>query len=194
MKGLHDTICETGRRLLAAGLVHGSAGNISVRHGDHVSITPSGIDYVGLEAADIVTIDLAGAVVDGSRAPSSERAVHLEIYRGRPDVSAIVHTHSISATALAAIGEPIPAFLVEAMVVLGGVVAVAPFRMTGTPELGVAAARALGSGRAVLLQSHGAVAVGSSLDEARDRAFALEEVAKVYVHVLSMGREPLPLT
>ena len=179
--------------MVAVELTHGTAGNVSARDGDRIAITPSGIAYGTLQADDIVLLDASGAIVAGARAPSSERAVHLEIYRARPDVGAVVHTHSTAATAAAAIGEPIPAFLIEAAVNLGGEVPVAAFRMTGTPELGSEAARALGGGSAVLLESHGAVTVGRDLDEALDLAIALEEVAKVYLAVLAAGRAPRPL-
>ena len=179
--------------MVAADLTHGTAGNVSARDGDRVAITPSGVAYGSLSADDVVLLGLAGEVVAGALEPSSERAVHLEIYRARPDVGAVVHTHSTAATAAAAIGEPIPPFLIEAAVILGGAVPVAPFRMTGTPELGVEAARALGAGSAVLLESHGAVAVGRDLEQALALAIALEEVAKVYLAVLAAGRTPRPL-
>ena len=180
--------------MVASGLTHGTAGNVSARSGDRIAITPSGLAYASLRADDIVVLDPAGATVAGARAPSSERAVHLEIYRARPDVGAVVHTHSTAATAAAAIGEPIPPFLIEAAVIIGGAIPVAPFRMTGTPELGVEAARALGGGSAVLLESHGAVTVGRDLEQALGLAIALEEVAKVYLAVLAAGRVPRSLS
>ena len=179
--------------MVVAGLVHGTAGNVSARVGARIAITPSGLAYAAMSPLDVVVLDAAGVTLEGDRVPSSEKAVHLEIYRARPDVGAIVHTHSTAATAAAAIGEPLPAFLIEAAVSFRGAIPVAPFRMTGTPELGVQAARSLGAGRAVLLESHGAVTVGDDLAQALELAIALEEVAKVYLAVLAAGRLPRPL-
>jgi len=150
-------VVATARAMAAEGLVKGSEGNVSVREGDLVHITPALLPYAEMEAADLVTLDLSGGVVAGERAPSSERAVHLAIYAARPDVRAIVHTHSPAARSTPAEGLP-----------------VAEYAEPGTRELADRTTLALGQGDAVLMERHGVVAVGPGLEEALDVARRVE--------------------
>ena len=171
-----------GRRLLATGLVAGTQGNVSARDADtgFIAISPSGMEYDRIEADDVPVVDLRGHPVEGHRRPSTELPTHLAIYRQRPDVGAIVHTHSPYATALAVLGWSLPPILGEAAAVLGGEVRVAPYATTGTELLGRYAVEALADRQAVLLKNHGAVAVGPDLREALHAALVLESTARIY--------------
>ena len=148
-------VVATARAMAAEGLVDGSEGNVSVREGDDVHITPALLPYGEMEVGDLVTLDLSGRVVGGEREPSSERAVHLAIYAARPDVRAIVHTHSPAATQLGFTGRG-----------LGEDVRLAAHADPGTSELATEVVAALEDRRGALMARHGAVAVGGSLEEA----------------------------
>jgi ribulose-5-phosphate 4-epimerase/fuculose-1-phosphate aldolase len=167
---LRSAIVAGGRRLLADGLVRGTQGNLSVRADDGaVVITPSGMPYASLEPSDLIVLDADGAVVSGEHAPSSERRVHMAIYALRPDVRAIVHTHSPRAVRWSELGEP--------LAVDGASVETAAFALAGSDDLAVVTADALGNATGVLMAGHGAVAVGASLDEALAVAEAIEHAA-----------------
>lgn len=157
---LRAEVVATAQAMAAEGLVKGSEGNVSVREGNLVHITPAALPYEEMEADDLVTLDLSGKVVDGERAPSSERAVHLAIYVARPDVRAIVHTHSPAARTTPADDLP-----------------VAEYAESGTADLADGTCRALGQSDAVLMARHGVVAVGADLAEALDVARRVEAAA-----------------
>ena len=150
-------VVPAARAMASAGLVKGSEGNVSVREGDLVHITPAGLPYDEMEENDLVTLSLDGQVVAGEREPSSERAVHLAIYAARPDVVAIVHTHSPAATTRPP--EDLP---------------VAAYAAPGTERLGIEVVKALGDLPAVLMDRHGVVAVGTDLAEAMEVARRVE--------------------
>ncbi|HLQ62220.1 MAG TPA: class II aldolase/adducin family protein [Candidatus Acidoferrales bacterium] len=172
------------RLLQARGYVVGADGNLSVRVGEQVLITPSRVDYAALRPAGLALLDLDG---NGRGNPSSEREVHLAVYRARPDVWAVVHAHPVYACVLAVNREPLPELLDEVGPVLGGEVRVALHQPSGSAELGVAAVEALGDRQAVLLAGHGTVTVGGSLAEAFYRLEVLERAAQVYV-LARLGR------
>jgi L-fuculose-phosphate aldolase len=181
------------RRFAASGLTLSTWGNISVRDSTDgsVHITPSGMDYTTLTAGDMVAMDIAGAVIAGTRTPSTEAALHLAVYRARGDVAAIVHTHSLYATVFAASGREIPVLTDEAAQALGGVVRVARYALPGSAALAEACVEALGAaGVACLLRSHGAVCVGGSLDEAFRATTVLEVTAHIYAAMLAAGLTP----
>jgi len=185
-----------GQRLLADGLVVGSAGNLSVRVGDTVAITPSGIAYPQLRAADICLVPLAGpqpATGDPGQqeTPSSETPMHLAIYAAT-GAAAVVHTHSPEVIALSASRPQLPA-IHYAIAALGGPVRVAPYVRFGSARLAAAAAEALDGRSAVILRNHGAVTYGGDLAQAYDRALLLEWLARVYRLALSYG-EPAVLS
>jgi len=178
MQAARQSLVDHGRRLVAGGYVVGADGNLSVRSGDGVLITPSRVPYDRLSAEQIASIDLDG-LGDASR--SSEWAVHCAIYRARPEVSAIVHAHPIYACVLAVRREPLEALLDEVEPVLGGPVSVAEYALSGTAELGALAIAGLGLRHAVILANHGTVTVGSDLEEAFYRLEVLERAAHVQV-------------
>ena len=171
---LRRELAATGRAILSAGLVRGTQGNLSVRDGDRVLITPSGVPYESIEPDDTVVLGLDGSVLEGERAPSSERLVHLAIYRARDDARAIVHTHSRAAVRWSDLGEPLPLDGDDG----GAVIPTAAYALTGTDELATNAAGALGDAPAVLLAGHGVVAVGSALADARGVAERVERAAQ----------------
>ena len=166
---LRRDLVAAGRAIASAGLVRGTQGNLSVRDGDRILITPSGVPYESIEPGDLVVIDPDGSVVEGDRAPSSERLVHTAIYRNRDDVAAIVHTHSRAAVRWSDLGDPLPCD--------DGAVPTAAYALTGTQELATNAAGALGDAPAVLLAGHGVVAVGTTVDQARAIAERIEAAA-----------------
>lgn len=166
------------RQLLATGLVRGTSGNVSVRQADAVAVSPTGVPYPDLTPAAVPVLRLTGERLEGELAPTSELALHLAVYRARPDVGAIVHTHSMFATVFAVLGEPIPPvhyLLARA----GGSVPLAPYERYGTQALAEACTAALADGPAVLLAQHGVVAVGADLTEAMAVAEAVEYVAEL---------------
>jgi sugar/nucleoside kinase (ribokinase family)/ribulose-5-phosphate 4-epimerase/fuculose-1-phosphate aldolase len=178
-------------RLVADGLAVGSAGNLSTRCGDFVAITPSGIDYGELTAADIAVVGMDGAEVDAPEVPSTETPMHLAIYAAT-SAAAIVHTHSPEVIALSAHRDELPA-IHYAIAALGGPVRVAPYVRFGSAGLADAATQALTDRRAAILRNHGAICYARDLRAAYDNALLLEWLARVYRLALSYG-EPQTLT
>ena len=185
-----------GTRLLDDGLAAGSAGNLSVRMGDIVAITPSGIPYADLRPADICLVSSAGARLDEDgtdplQTPSSELPMHLAIYAAA-SAAAVVHTHSPEVVALSASRPELPA-IHYAISALGGPVRVAPYLRFGSAALAAAAVEALAGRSAVILRNHGAVTYGRHLAQAYERALLLEWLARTYRLALSYG-EPATLS
>ncbi|MEW6490257.1 MAG: L-fuculose-phosphate aldolase [Thermodesulfobacteriota bacterium] len=186
-------IVEFGCRLLSAGLTTGSGGNLSLLRRDTglIAVSPSGLPYPEMTPGDVVLVDLDGRVEEGACRPTSELAFHLAIYHSRPEVNAVVHTHSPWATTVACLGWELPP--VHYLVGFAGKkVPLAPYATFGTPELARNTARALGSHQAVLLANHGLVAVGSDLPQAFAVAEEIELVARIYVQAKAAG-EPVIL-
>jgi L-fuculose-phosphate aldolase len=174
--------------LEAGGLLQGTAGNASVRVGDLIAITPSGMGYRELAAEDAVVVDRTGEVVDGTRRPSSELDLHLVTYAARPDIGAIVHTHSPFATVLAVLGWPLPAAHYSIAALDTTEVPVVDYETYGTRKLAEAVRGALASGtRAVLLANHGAVTFGADLPKAATATRLLETLAHTYYHARVAG-------
>ncbi len=177
-----------GRDLLGRGLLSQTSGNLSIRLGGQILITPTSMEYDRIEQADIVELDLDGAVLSGSRAPSSETPLHCLVYATRPDVSAIVHTHSPHATTLAVLGMPIPAVHYMIAVADTTEVAVAAYATYGTEELARNVRDAFRApARACLIANHGLIAAGDSLREAATVAEAMETLAGLYYRALAVG-------
>jgi L-fuculose-phosphate aldolase len=182
------------RRLHARDLVGAGEGNVSCRLGaSRLLVTPAGANKGYLAPADLVVVDLDGARVRGRGRPSSELGMHLAAYAARPDAGAVVHAHPLTAIALTVAGLPAPNDLVpEASVVLGPI-AVAPFATPGTEEVARSLAPFLPRHDVVLLERHGALALGEDLFRACDRLETLERVARVALLARLAGRcEPLP--
>jgi L-fuculose-phosphate aldolase len=191
-----QAIVTTCQELSRAGLVVGTAGNVSVREGDLVAVTPSGVRYAGLtpELVGVHRLDgtgldgtgLDGTGVEAPLAPTSELPLHLAIYRARPEAGAIVHTHSPAATALSTLVDEVPAVHYYAAM-FGGPVPVAPYATYGTEELARNVVRALHDRTACLMGNHGAVAIGPDLTTAHAKSVYLEWLCDVYLRAASAG-------
>ncbi|MBW5423228.1 class II aldolase/adducin family protein [Streptomyces sp. BG9H] len=183
----------TARRTVADGLVVGTSGNVSVRVGDTVLVTPSGVPYDRLRPRDALGVDLAGRRVIGDLTPTSELPMHLAIYRAT-DARAVVHTHAVHATAVSTLVAELPA--VHYMTgVLGGPVRVAPYALYGTQELAENMLHALRDRTGCLLQNHGTVTYGDSLPQAYDRTAQLEWMSRLWLTASSVpGHTPTLLS
>jgi len=176
------------RELTRLGLTYGTSGNVSVRcDARRFFVSPSGMDYGVLQADDVPLMDLDGRWF-GHRRPSSEWRFHRDIYKSRHDVGAIVHTHSLQATALACTGRGIPAFHYMVAVAGGRDIRCAPYYAFGTQELSEAALAALKDRKACLLANHGVIATGADLATAVSLAGEVENLAQQYCVALSLGK------
>jgi L-fuculose-phosphate aldolase len=173
------SLVHYGQRMAADRLAVGSAGNLSIRLGDTVVMTPTGINYDLIAERNICVLDAQGVLLDGDGARSSEWPMHRRIY-DLTDAGAVVHTHSPFAVAMSTVCDEIPAVHYSVLRLGGPTVRVAPYTTFGSDGLADAASAALDGRCAALLQNHGAVAYGASIDEAYDRALLLEWLAEVY--------------
>ena len=183
-----EEIVRACQKMSAAGLVVGTAGNVSVRVGDLVAVTPSWVDYAELAARDVGVHRLDGTPVEAPLGPTSELPLHLAVYGAYAEAgaAAIVHTHSVAATALSTLTREVPAIHYY-VAMFGGTVRVAPYATYGTDELASNAVQALRGRTACLLGSHGAVTIGPGLKTAYDRALYLEWVCDVYLRAAAAG-------
>ncbi|KAB3529198.1 class II aldolase/adducin family protein [Alkaliphilus serpentinus] len=193
---VQQEIISGGRRILSSGLIKGTWGNISIRRGDTLWITPSGVPYDELEEESVAAIDMAtGGQIAGNLPASSELLLHLKIYKHFPIINGIVHTHSIYASAFAALLEEVPCYTEDQAQIIGGDIPVAEYALPGTDELAENAVSALGKGRfATLMANHGLVAIGRSLKEALTAADIAEKSAQLASIILSLNKNPKPLS
>jgi len=192
---LRREVVETCRRLHDRRLIGAGEGNVSCRLGPgRILVTPAGADKSRLRPADLLVVDLADGRARGPGRPSTELLMHLAAYAARPDVGAVVHSHPVTALAFTVAGvEPPDRLLPEAVLVLGPV-AVAPFATPGTPELPRSLARYWAGHEVILLERHGALALGADLRQAFDRMETLERVCQVAWRSRVLGNAaPLPL-
>lgn len=170
-------------------LVVWTGGNVSARDPESnlVAIKPSGVRYEDLTAESMVVVDLAGNVVEGTLNPSSDTASHLYIYRHRPDVNGVVHTHSRYATAFAAVGRPIPVYLTAQADEFGGEIPCAGFALIGDDSIGVLVVEGIGRSPAILLKNHGVFTVGPSAVAAVKAAVMVEDIAATVWAALQIG-------
>ncbi|MDD3347255.1 class II aldolase/adducin family protein [Oscillibacter sp.] len=189
LQEIRAQLAECGRQMSAAGLSTGTSGNLSVYDPQEclMAITPSGLDYFSITPADIVVTDLEAHVVEGERKPSSEWALHTQLYRRHPAARAVVHTHSVYCTTLAVLGQPLRAVHYAIAAAGAAEVPCAPYCLFGTEALAREAVEACGEGRAVLLGNHGLVAWGESLPGAYGLARDLEFVAELQWRAMAVG-------
>lgn len=183
-------IIQAGLEVHERGLVAGTWGNISRRlEGDRekFAITPSGMDYRRIEERDIVTLDLDGKVVEGEKIPSTEAPLHRTIYKSKGDVNAILHTHSVFASAVACVRGDIPPIVEDMVQIIGGSVETAEYELPGTEDLASSVLEALGEKKAALLANHGVVALGGDMEEALLGAEIVEKSAKIYLMGMLLG-------
>jgi len=176
------------RKMRADGLVVGTSGNVSVRSGDLVAVSPSGLDYDEMTPALVGVHRLDGSPVDAPLEPTSEMPMHLAVY-ARTDARAIVHTHSTAATVLSTLVDEIPP-IHYLIAMFGGPVRVAAYATYGTPELADAMIEALEGRTACLLGNHGALTYGPSLAKAHAQAVYLEWLSEVYLRASAGRRSP----
>ena len=195
LESIREELVALHAELPRHGLVVWTGGNVSARDPETglVAIKPSGIRYEDLTAESMVVLDLDGRVMDGSRKPSSDAASHLYVYRHRPDVNGVVHTHSRYATAFAAVGRSIPVYLTAQADEFGGEIPCAGFAMIGDEQIGAQIVETIGRSPAVLLKNHGVFTVGSSAAAAVKAAVMTEDVAATVWAALQLGQpDPLP--
>lgn len=188
MRDARTALCEYGSRAVAQGFVPGSSGNLSMREGDLVAVTPSGVPLDRMAPADCPVVDLTGKVVDGGLAPSSETPMHLALYAAAEHARSIVHTHAVFGAVVATTRTVLPAIHYNVLLFGGRDVRVAEYATYGTPELARNVAAALAGGRhGALLANHGSVTLGADLDEAFERTRILEWLCEVYVRACGLG-------
>lgn len=194
LEQLRREVWKANREIFRAGLVTMHSGNASGidRARGVVIIKPSGIDYETMRPSDLVLTDLGGRKVKGKWKPSVDLPHHLYIYKHRPEIGGIIHTHSNYATSFALLGRPIPACLTAIADEFGGEIPCAPYADNVSDHIGEAIVRFMGNSPAVLLARHGAFAFGPSPRAALKAAVMLEDVAKT-VHLAWLLGEPKPL-
>lgn len=191
-----EQVVEFGRYLYEAHLVGFADGNISARDPESglVAVKPSGIPWPKIGTKEVIVIDVDGKVMDGDLKPSSEVPMHTLFYRRRDDVNGVVHCHAPVATAWGLVNKDIPSLIVNQGLTKGAV-KIAPYTPPGTEDLGEIAYDVMGEdGTAVILQSHGILAVGGNLGHAMHVAFAIEDAAKVAMYCEMIGGGARPFT
>jgi L-fuculose-phosphate aldolase len=190
LDGERRLIAEHGRRMTADRLVVGTSGNLSIRSGDLMAVTPTGHAYETLTPELVCVHRLDGSAVEGELAPTSELPIHQLIY-AHTDARAVVHTHSTAATVVSTLAEELPT-IHYILAVMGGPVRVAPYASFGSQELAANVLAAIEDRSGVLLANHGAVTYGPTIQVAYDRALYLEWVSEVWLraHALAPAFTP----
>lgn len=183
--GAREAVAAAARRLAGERLVLGTSGNVSLRAGDSVAVSPTGAKLAELAAGDVAVVDLEGRQVEGSLAPTSELGLHLGIHAERGD-GAVVHTHAPFATALSCVLDELPAIHYE-MLRFGGAVRVAPYATFGSEELAQNVHAALEGRTAALLANHGSVVAAADMDSAVELTLLLEWACEVYWRARVLG-------
>jgi L-fuculose-phosphate aldolase len=190
---IKQAVLEAAKAMVTCGLVEGTAGNVSGRLSDgRVVLTPSSLDYDAMTLDDLVVTDADGAVLEGDRAPTTEKSLHLACMRAYPDIGAVMHCHALFASMFAINHEPIPCVAEEFDVYVGGEVPVAQYQLTGSEELAAEASRWLGDRGAVLMANHGLLCVGKDPADALKVARLVERTAQLVWGARLMGK-PVPL-
>ena len=183
-------LCDAIIKLNTLGLNHGATGNCSIRKEEGFIISPSGISNDSLKPEHIVLMKMDGTLVNPKKLqPSSEWLFHRDIFTSRKDVNAVVHTHSVYASALSVLGAAIPQFHYMIAVTGGKEIPCAQYAMFGTQELSDNILKSLGKQKACLMSNHGLITVGTDLKEAVDIAEEVEHLSKMYV-IANMPRKP----
>jgi L-ribulose-5-phosphate 4-epimerase len=187
-----DEVIRYARRIRAEHLVHATAGNLSTRVDGEphvIAMTPTSLPYDELEPDDVCIVTVGGELLEGRRAPTSELPLHTLVYARRPEVGAIVHTHSTAAMTMAVLGWELPPILTGLVHAAGGDVRVAPYSQPGTAEMADNAAAALADRGACFLRHHGVLSVGADLARAFVAASVTEASARVYLDARAQGAE-----
>ncbi len=185
-------VVQAAQQLLRLGLVAATSGNVSMRlEGDEkeglIAVTPAGTDYETMMPDDIVVVDYDVDVIEGDTVPSSESLTHVAVYKARPDISAVIHTHSIYASVLAVAGVALPPILDELVAYLGGPVEVAEYGFPSTEDLGEKVIQAMGERNAVFIRNHGVVAAGRDMPDALRACELVERASQIYIQARALG-------
>jgi L-ribulose-5-phosphate 4-epimerase len=188
-----QAVLEAARKMSEKGLVTGTSGNVSLRlpsagNRSLLAITPTSRPYSTLNAEDIPIIDFDGRLVDGVLAPSVETPLHIAIYQARQNVNAIIHTHSVYASAAAVAGMEIPPILEDQVAYLGGAIKLAEYAASGTKEQITSVVEALGDCSGALMSNHGVVGTGRTINAAFTACELIEKTAKIYFLALLTGK------
>lgn len=183
---LRQHLLHTSCRMVELGLNRGTAGNASVRCGEHILITPSALPVPEMNEADLVLLDKDGQVLQG-RKPSSEWRFHCDIFKARPEIGAVLHMHSTYATTIACLGKDVPAVHYHIAIIGGDTIRCAPYTIFGEQNLSDLALEALHGRKACLLGNHGMIALGKDLDEALGVAQEVEFLCEIYWRALAVG-------
>jgi L-ribulose-5-phosphate 4-epimerase len=190
LESLRHELWELHLELPKNDLVRWTGGNASVRDPEtgYVVIKPSGVRYERLSPESMIVMDLHGDVVEGDLKPSSDASSHLYIYRCRPDVNGVVHTHSPFATAFAAIGRPIPVYLTAIADEFGEAIPCGGFALIGGEDIGRVVVESIGTCSAVLLKNHGVFTIGDTVEAAVKAAVMVEDIARTVWYALQIGQ------
>ena len=190
LDSLREELYQLHLELPRQNLVAWTSGNVSARDPQtgYVVIKPSGVRYEALRPAHMVVVDLNGKIIEGDLKPSSDTASHLYIYRHRPEVGGIVHTHSTYATAFAAANRPIPCYLTAMADEFGGPIPVGGFALIGGEEIGQVVLESIGASPAILLKNHGVFTIGPNAEAAVKAAVMVEDVARTTWLALQIGQ------
>ena len=191
---LREIVWKCNLELPKNGLVKMTSGNVSGRDPETglIVIKPSGLSYEEMTPAHMVVVDLNCRIIAGDLKPSTDTETHLYVYRNRPDVFGMVHTHSPYATSFAALGQPIPACL-TASAMLGGEIPLGGYAPIGGEAIGREIVNKIGGALAIIMQNHGVFTIGSSPEEATKMAVEVEEIAKI-THLAMLRGQPIQLT
>lgn len=186
---LRKKLADVGLQLLKEGFISGSSGNLSIRipNEEKIVITPSNVKYEMINPNDILVLNFDGNVLIGDRNPSVEKIMHLTIYKNRPDVGAIIHSHGVYSTILSLLDLNLPPVVEEFVPYIGGEVKVADYGEAGSEEIAENAIKALGDLNAVILSNHGNICCGSHIEGALDVLKMLERTAKIYIFAKLLG-------
>jgi L-ribulose-5-phosphate 4-epimerase len=190
LQTIREELVVLNQALPQNGLVTWTSGNVSIRDPKTglVAIKASGVHFHDLTPKSIVVVDMDGNLIEGEFKASSDTASHLHIYRHRPDVNGVVHTHSNYATAFAALGQPIPVYLTAHGDEFGGPIPCGGFALIGGEEIGKIVVESIGSSRAVLLKNHGVFAIGPTGEAALKAAVMVEDIARTVWLALQLGQ------
>jgi len=185
---LRQSVIDAGNKLVAEGLVARTWGNVSIRiNKDQMLITPSGRKYDELELKDIVLVDINTHKYEGDIKPSSEYKLHTEIYKTRPKIGSVIHTHQMNASTVATAGRTVPPILDDQAQIIGPDIRVAPYALPSTKKIVRETVKALKGRMAALMANHGAVCIGRDIDEAFVVAQVLEKACKAFIEAEFLG-------
>jgi L-fuculose-phosphate aldolase len=188
-ESLKKTVVDAGRVMVEQGLTLGTWGNVSVRDSETglIYVSPSGIPYLEIQVEDIVVLDSAQKIVDGTRVPSIEGGMHIAVYNAREDLNAVVHSHPLYSSVLGCNGMELPGMSEDFVQIVGDKIICSEYALPGSPELARNVVEALGSYNAVLLPNHGTLCAGEDMKQALLISQLVEKTAHIYIMAKSIG-------